>query len=148
MPNLDLKARIKQDTEAAMRARKADELGVLRMLNAAVKQREVDERIILDDTMLLAIIEKMLKQRRESSEQFKAAGRDDLYSKEQFEIGVLQQYLPPQLSEDEVNNIINAAIAEADGNMGKVMGIIKPKLQGRADLGKVSSKVKELLSSK
>jgi uncharacterized protein len=148
MAELDLKTRIKHDTEAAMRAKKTAELGVLRMLNAAIKQREVDERIVLDNTMVLATIDKMLKQRRESAEQFRAAGRDDLYHKEQFEISLLQQYLPPQLSENELNNIIKEAITTADGNMGKVMGIIKPKVQGRADLGKISAKVKELLSSK
>lgn len=147
MDELSLKARIKQDTENAMRSKNTAELGTLRMLNAAIKQREVDEKISASDEVILAIIDKMCKQRRESSEQFSSAGREDLVKQEQFEISVLQRYLPPQLDEKELTAIIQEAIKTANGDMGKIMKIVKPQVQGRADLSQVSAKVKVLLSS-
>jgi uncharacterized protein YqeY len=145
-----LKDRLQADMKAAMKAGEKDRLGVIRLIMAAIKQREVDERIQLDDAQVLAVLDKMVKQRRESIAQFQAAGRDDLVAAEQAELGVIQDYLPQALSETEVESLINEALAESGasgiGDMGKVMAILKPKMQGRADMAAVSARVKSLLS--
>ena len=126
-------------------------LGVIRLLRAAIKQREVDERIELDDEQILAVLDKMVKQRRDSISQYEAAGRDDLAKQEAFEVTVLQDYLPAALSQEEIIAMIKEAIeasgAESIRDMGKVMGPLKPKMQGRADMGAVSALVKQQLSS-
>ena len=141
--------RIKDDMKQAMRDRAKDRLNTIRLILAAVKQREVDERITLEDTDVLAIIDKMVKQRRDSIEQFDKAGRDDLSNKEKFEIEVIQEYLPQQLTEPEISEMITEAIsstgAESMRDMGKVMGMLKPKMQGRADMGMVSGLIKKQL---
>ena len=145
-----LKQRINDDVKTAMRSKDKERLGVLRLITAAFKQKEVDERIELDDTMVLAIMDKMSKQIRDSIQQFEQAGRDDLAQKEAFELGIIQEYLPAQLTEDEIKQIITESIeatgAESAKDMGKVMGVLKPRLQGRADMGKVSGLVKQQLS--
>ena len=145
-----LKQRINDDVKTAMRSRDKERLGVLRLITAAFKQKEVDERIELDDTMVLAIMDKMSKQIRDSIQQFEQAGRDDLAQKEAFELGIIQEYLPAQLTEYEIKQIITESIeatgAESAKDMGKVMGILKPRLQGRADMGMVSGLVKQQLS--
>ncbi len=145
-----LKDRLQADMKAAMKAGEKDRLGVIRLIMAAIKQREVDERIQLDDAQVLAVLDKMVKQRRESIAQFQSAGRDDLVAAEQAELGVIQDYLPQALSETEVESLINEALAESGasgmGDMGKVMAILKPKMQGRADMAAVSARVKGLLS--
>ncbi len=145
-----LKQRINDDVKTAMRSKDKERLGVLRLITAAFKQKEVDERIELDDTMVLAIMDKMTKQIRDSIQQFEQAGRDDLAQKEAFELGIIQEYLPAQLTEDEIKQIITESIeatgAESAKDMGKVMGVLKPRLQGRADMGKVSGLVKHQLS--
>lgn len=147
----DLKSRITDDMKSTMRAKDTKKLGVIRMLMAAIKQREVDERITLDDSQVLEVLNTMMKQRRGSIEEFEKAGRQDLADNEKYEIEILQAYLPPQLSEDEVNAMIKQAIdetgAESMKDMGKVMAILKPKMQGRTDLGKVSGQVKSLLNA-
>ena len=124
-------------------------LAVVRLMLAAVKQREVDERIELDDSQVLAVLDKMVKQRRDSIQQYGDAGRDDLVAQEAAEIEVIQEFLPKALSDDEINAIIEAAIAETGAesmrDMGKVMGIVKPQVQGRADVGQVSGRVKQRL---
>ena len=146
----ELQQRINDDVKTAMRNKDKDRLGVLRLITAAFKQKEVDERIELDDTMVLAIMNKMTKQIRDSIDQFEKAGRDDLAAKEAFELNIIQEYLPAQLSEDEISQIIaecvEASGAESAKDMGKVMGLLKPRLQGRADMGKVSGLVKQQLS--
>ena len=144
-----LKNRVSQDTKDAMRAKDKARLGVLRLISAAIKQKEVDERIELDDTAVLAILEKMIKQRRDSIAQYEKAGRDDLLQQEQFEVGIIQEYMPAQLSDDEINALVDDAV-QASGaasmkDMGKVMGMLKPKLAGRADMGQVSAKIKARL---
>lgn len=148
---MTLKARLYEDMKAAMRAGEKDRLGVIRLVNAAIKQREVDERIEVDDTQVLSILEKMLKQRRDSVSQFDAAGRGDLSAVENYEIGVIQTYLPAQLSAAEVDEIIAAAIVESGAtsakDMGKVMGLVKPKVAGRADMGKLSEIIKTKLAA-
>lgn len=145
-----LKQRINDDVKTAMRNKDKERLGVLRLITAALKQKEVDERIELDDTMVLAIMDKMSKQIRDSIKQFEQAGRDDLAQKENFELGIIQEYLPAQLAEEEIKQIINESIettgAESAKDMGKVMADLKPRLQGRADMGKVSGLVKQQLS--
>jgi uncharacterized protein YqeY len=145
-----LKQRINDDVKTAMRSKDKERLGVLRLITAAFKQKEVDERIELDDTMVLAIMDKMTKQIRDSIQQFEQAGRDDLAQKEAFELGIIQEYLPAQLTEGEIKQIITESIeatgAESAKDMGKVMGVLKPRLQGRADMGKVSGLVKHQLS--
>ncbi len=145
-----LQQRINEDVKAAMRSKDKERLGVLRLITAAFKQKEVDERIELDDTMVLAIMDKMTKQIRDSIQQFEQAGRDDLVAKETFELEIIQEYLPAQLSKDEISQIIaeciEASDAESTKDMGKVMGLLKPRLQGRADMGKVSGLVKQQLS--
>ncbi len=146
---MSLKARITEDMKAAMRSGEKDRLGLIRMLQAGIKQREVDERITLDDTQVLAVIDKMIKQRRESVAQFGAGGRADLVAKETAEIGWLTGYLPPQLSGAELDALVREAIAATGAasvkDMGKVMGWVKPKAQGKADMGQVSARIKAAL---
>jgi uncharacterized protein YqeY len=143
---MSLKAQIQDDMKTAMKAGEKDRLATIRLILAALKQREVDERIELDDTMILQILDKMVKQRRDSIQQYQDAGRAELADKEQAEIDIIQTYLPEQLSEDEITAMIDAAIAETGASsmkdMGKLMGILKPKLQGRADMGAVSGLIK------
>ena len=146
---MTLKARITEDMKTAMRAKDAARLSTIRMLLAAIKQREVDERIELGDPDVLSVIEKMLKQRRDSIAQFEAGRREDLAAIERAEVGVLTAYMPAQLGDGEIDAEIAAAIAETGAagmaGMGKVMAILKPKLAGRADLAAVSAKVKARL---
>ena len=148
---MSMKNKLTDDMKAAMKGSDKDRLGVIRLINAAIKQREVDERITLDDAQVLGVLEKMLKQRRDSVAQFQAAGRTDLVDKEKFEIGVIQGYLPAQLSAAEVDAAIAAAIAEAGASgpkdMGKVMGLVKPQVAGRTDMGKLSQLVKDKLAA-
>ena len=148
---MSLKAQITEDMKAAMRAKDAARLSAIRLLLAAMKQREVDERIELTDADILAIIEKMLKQRRDSVTQYEAGGRQDLADVEKFEIGVLSGYMPQQLTEAEITAEVAAAVAasgaKAMQDMGKVMALLKPKLAGRADMAKVSAAVKARLSA-
>ncbi|HHC73184.1 MAG TPA: GatB/YqeY domain-containing protein [Thiotrichales bacterium] len=148
---MSLRDRINQEMKEAMRAGDKRRLGAVRLLLAAIKQVEVDERISpLPDDRVLAVIQKMVKQRRESLEQYRSAGRDDLAEQEAFEIGVLEAYLPKALDDAEVDALIDEAIAASGATsmkeMGKVMGVLKPKLQGRADMGKVSARVKAKLA--
>ena len=147
---MTLKARITEDMKAAMRAKDAPRLGAIRLLLAAMKQREVDERIELTDADIVAIIDKMLKQRRDSISQFEKGGRTDLADAEKFEITVLTAYMPQALTESEVAAALDAAIAEsgakAPADMGKVMALLKPRLAGRADMSKVSGLVKARLA--
>ena len=148
---MSLKNQLTEDMKAAMKGGDKERLGVIRLINSAIKQREVDERIVLDDSQVLSVLEKMLKQRRDSFSQFQAANRMDLADKEHFEIGVIQAYLPAQLTAAEVDAIIVAAIAESGAagpkDMGKVMGLVKPKVAGRTDMGKLSELVKARLNS-
>jgi uncharacterized protein YqeY len=147
---MSLKLRITDDMKAAMRAKETARLGTIRLLLAAIKQREVDERIELDDAAVSSIVEKLIKQRKDSISQFQAAGRDDLVAAEQAELAVLQAYLPEQLSAAEVEAAVVAAIAESGASsakdMGKVMGLLKPRLAGRADMGQVSALIKARLA--
>ncbi len=146
---MQLKNKITEDMKTAMRAKETARLGTVRLLLAAIKQKEVDERVVLTDADILAIIDKMMKQRRESIAQFEKAGRNDLADLEKAEIVVLSAYLPQQLSEVEVAQAISAAIAETGASgakdMGKVMALLKPRLAGRTDIGKVSGLVKSKL---
>jgi len=146
---MSLKDRITDDMKSAMRARDAQRLSAIRMLLAAVKQREVDSRVQADDAAVLSIVEKLIKQRKDSIAQFDAGGRADLVAKESAELAVLAQYLPQQMSEAEVSAAIDAAIAQIGATgpaaMGKVMGLLKPRLSGRADIGQVSALVKARL---
>jgi uncharacterized protein YqeY len=146
-----LKERITEDMKAAMRASDKERLSTIRMLQAAIKQREVDERIALDDAQVVAVLEKMVKQRKESVVQFEQGGRADLADKEKAEIALLTAYLPAQLSEAEVDALIREAIAATGASsvkdMGKVMGIVKAKAAGRADMGAVSARIKAALSA-
>ena len=145
-----LREQLTEDMKTAMKARETEKLGAIRLLLSAVKQREVDERITLDDTGVIAVIEKMIKQRNDSIAQFEKAARQDLADKEKFELGVLEAYMPKQLSAAEVDAIVAEAVAasgaKTPADMGKVMAIVKPKLAGRADMGKVSGLVKAKLS--
>jgi len=145
-----LKERITEDMKAAMRASDKERLSTIRMAQAAIKQREVDERIVLDDAQVIAVLEKMVKQRRESIVQFEQGGRTDLADKERTEIALLQSYLPAQLSEAEVDALIKEAIASTGAasvkDMGKVMGVVKAKAAGRADMGAVSARIKAALT--
>jgi uncharacterized protein YqeY len=147
---MSLKARINEDMKAAMKARESARLGAIRLLMAAMKQKEVDERIELDDAGIVAVIEKMLKQRKDSIAQYEAAKRQDLADAEKFEVAVLSAYMPAALSAEEVAAIIAAAVTESGAkgpvDMGKVMAIVKPKIAGRADMGEVSKLVKAKLS--
>ena len=148
---MTLKTQLTDDMKTAMKSGDKERLGVIRLINAGIKQREVDERILLDDAQVLSVLEKALKQRRDSVSQFQAAGRTDLADKETFEIGVIQGYLPAQLSAAEVDAAIAAATAEAGAtgpkDMGKVMGLVKPKVAGRTDMGKLSELVKAKLAA-
>lgn len=145
----ELKQRINDDVKIAMREKNKDRLTTLRMILAAIKQKEVDERIELDDTQILAVLDKMAKQHRDSINQFQQAGRNDLVEKENRELAVVESYLPTQLSDAEIQGLLEAAIQESGAasmqDMGKVMAVLKPKLQGRADMGKVSGLVKAKL---
>ena len=147
---MSLKDQINDDMKAAMRAREAERLGTIRLLLAAIKQREVDERVTLDDTAITAVIDKRIKQRKDSISQFEAAGRTDLVDKEAAELTVLTAYMPQQLSDAEVAAEVQAAIAQTGAagpqDMGKVMGVLKPKLAGRADMTAVSGLVKAALA--
>jgi uncharacterized protein YqeY len=144
-----LKERITEDMKTAMRSGEKERLGVIRMLQAAIKQREVDERITLDDAQVLAVLEKMLKQRRESIAQYESGGRADLAAKEAAEIAMLQVYMPAQLSEAELDALIAAAIAQTGAasikDMGKVMALVKSQAAGRADMGAVGARIKARL---
>jgi uncharacterized protein YqeY len=147
---MTLKDRITEDMKQAMRGRESARLSAIRLLLAAIKQREVDERTTLDDAQIVAVVDKMIKQRRESIAQYEKAGRQDLVDAESFELQVLQAYLPQQLSESEIAAVVAQGIAEAGAkavaDMGKVMNLIRPKLAGRADMGKVSALVKSRLA--
>jgi hypothetical protein len=144
-----LKARIKEEMKAAMRAKEKQRLGTIRLIQAEIKRIEVDERIEIDDVRLLAVLDKMCKQRRDSITQYTDAGRTELADIESAEIVVLQEFLPSQLSTEELNGMIAAAInssgAQSMKDMGKVMGILKPQLQGRADMGEVGKQIKASL---
>jgi hypothetical protein len=146
---MSLKERITDDMKAAMRSGEKERLGVIRMITSAIKQREVDERISLDDGQVLSVLEKMIKQRKESLVQFQAGNRQDLVDKESAEITLLQGYLPSQLSDADIDGLINDAIAASGAgsikDMGKVMVIIKGKAQGRADMAAVGAKIKAKL---
>lgn len=147
---MSLKAQISEDMKNAMRAKDAARLGAIRLLQAAIKQREVDERIELDDAAVVTVIEKMLKQRRDSIAAFESANRTDLADVEKFEVTVLQTYMPKQLTDDEVNQIITQVIADTGASgakdMGKVVSLVKPLVAGVADMGKVSGLIKARLS--
>jgi uncharacterized protein YqeY len=147
---MPLKDRITEDMKGAMRAGEKERLGTIRLVLAAIKQREVDERITLDDGQVLAVLEKMIKQRKESIAQFESGGRADLVAKEQAELVVLQVYLPAQMSDAEIDALIAEAVATTGAtsvkDMGKVMGIVKAKAQGKADMGAVSARIKQKLS--
>jgi len=147
---MSLKARITDDMKSAMRAKETARLGTIRLLLAAIKQKEVDERAELDDAAVGSIVEKLIKQRKDSISQFQAAGRNDLVAAEQAELAVLQAYLPEQLSAAEVDAAVAAAIAESGASsakdMGKVMGLLKSRLAGRADMGQVSALIKARLA--
>jgi uncharacterized protein YqeY len=146
---MTLKERINEDMKTAMRSGEKDRLAVIRLLQAAIKQREVDERIVLDDAQVMAVLEKMIKQRRESIVAFEKGGRTDLVAKESGEIAVLQPYLPAQLSEAELDALIAEAIAATGAasikDMGKVMGVVKAKAAGKADMGAVGARIKARL---
>ena len=148
---MTLREKIFDDMKTAMKARASEKLAAIRLLQAAVKQKEVDERVELTDELVLAIIEKMLKQRRDSIEQFTAGNRLDLVAKEEFEVGVLSAYMPQQLSDAEITIILDQVIADTGANsardMGKVMNELRPKVAGRADMGKISAVVKARLSA-
>ncbi|MCU7853910.1 MAG: GatB/YqeY domain-containing protein [Candidatus Thiodiazotropha sp. (ex Monitilora ramsayi)] len=145
-----LKTRIQDDVKAAMKAKEKDRLTTLRLITAAIKQREVDERIEMEDDQVLAVLEKMIKQRRDSITQYENAGRQELADQEKREIAIIQVYMPEGLSDEEITSMVDAAVNETGASsvrdMGKVMGILKPKMQGRADMGKVSGLVKQKLS--
>ncbi|MFM7708723.1 MAG: GatB/YqeY domain-containing protein [Gammaproteobacteria bacterium] len=148
---MTLKERITEDMKTAMRSGDKERLGQIRMLQAAIKQREVDERIMLDDTQVMAVLEKMIKQRREAIAQFEAGGRADLAAKEATEIALLQTYLPEPLSAAELEALVAAAIAETGAatikDMGKVMGLVKGRAAGRADMGAVGALIKSKLAT-
>ncbi|HDN26930.1 MAG TPA: GatB/YqeY domain-containing protein [Thioploca sp.] len=145
-----LKQRIQNDMKSAMRAKEKQRLGAIRLITAAIKQREVDERISLDDAQVIAVLDKMLKQRRDSLAQYEKADRQDLAEQEAFEIKLIQEYLPQPLSEAELADLIEAAIKETGASsvkqLGKVMGHLKPKVQGRADMRALSASIKQRLS--
>lgn len=148
---MSLKQKITEDMKAAMRSGDIKRRDTIRLLQAAIKQREVDERIVLDDDAIVAVIEKMLKQRKDSIAQYEAAQRIDLADKEKEEVSILTDYMPQALSDAEIAVFLNEAIAASNAqgmqDMGKVMSLLKPQLAGRADMGKVSSLIKEKLSS-
>jgi len=147
----DLKKQIQDAVITAMKSGDKARLAVVRLITSSIKQVEVDERIVLDDTRVIAILDKMVKQRRESIAQFKLAERDDLVKQESFEIDIIQEFLPQALSEEELDEIVNQAIAQTGASsikdMGKVMGLVRPQIIGRADMGEVSGRIKAMLSS-
>jgi uncharacterized protein YqeY len=147
----ETRQRVLDDIKTAMKAGDKTRLATLRLMSAAIKQKEVDERTELDEPVVIALFDKLLKQRRESIAQFKKAGRDDLVAQEQSEADLIQTYLPEALDEDEIDKIISDAISEIGASsvkdMGKVMGKIKPKLQGRADMSQVSQRIRERLNA-
>ena len=147
---MTLKQTLTEDMKAAMKAGEKERLGVIRLINAAIKQKEVDERIELDDAAVIAVLGRMLKQRRDSVSQYEAAGREDLAAVERAEIAVIEGYLPAQMDEAEINAEIDAAIASTGASgpadMGKLMGVLKPKLAGQADMGQVSALLKKKLA--
>jgi len=148
---MTLKNRLQDDMKTALKSKDKDRLGTIRLILAAVKQREVDERINLDDAAIITVLDRMAKQRRESISQFQNAGRTDLADKEEFELAVIQSYLPAALSDAELDQLIEAAMTESGASsirdMGKVMALIKPKAQGRADMTALSARVKARLSA-
>ena len=145
-----MKEKIQQDMKDAMRAQEAKRLGVIRLILAEIKQKEIDERIVLDDAQICSVMDKMLKQRRDSITQYEAAGRTDLAAQEHYEVEVIQTYLPTPLSDAEIKQLIEQAISETQAatmqDMGKVMAILKPKILGRADAALVSNQVKSFLT--
>jgi uncharacterized protein YqeY len=147
---MSLKDQITEDMKTAMRAKDSERLGTIRLLQAAMKQKEVDERVTLDDVAIVAIVDKLIKQRKDSIAAFEGAGRQDLADKEKAEMAVLQAYLPARMSEAEVTAAVQAIVAEVGakgpGDMGKVMGVVKTRLAGKADMGQVSSAVKAALA--
>ena len=149
MPDSPLKAQINEAMKAAMRAKEKERLGTIRLVLAEIKKVEVDERIDPDDVRVTSILDKMVKQRRDSMKQFADAGRDELAAKEQTEIEVIQEFLPQPLSEEEIASLIEEAIASTGAasmqDMGKIMGLLKPQMAGRADMGKVSGLIKQRL---
>ncbi|MBK8163637.1 MAG: GatB/YqeY domain-containing protein [Gammaproteobacteria bacterium] len=144
-----IKRRLQEDMKTAMRARDSQRLGIIRLINAAIKQREVDERIALDDEQVIVVLSKMIKQRNDSIDQYGKAGRQDLVDKEAYEIKVIEEYLPPALSEEELTGLIDRAVAQTGAqsvkDMGKVMSVLKPLVQGRADMGVVGARIKARL---
>jgi uncharacterized protein YqeY len=150
MADPTLKIRIQDDVKDAMRSKDKDRLGTLRLITAAIKQKEVDERIEMDDAAVIAVLEKMVKQRKDSISQYGQAGRDDLVAKEQTELDLIQTYLPEQLSDAEIETVVNKAIADTGASdmkdMGKVMAAVKPQVQGKADMGLVSKIIKTKLA--
>jgi len=149
MAESTLKIRIQDDVKAAMRSKDKDRLGTLRLITAAIKQKEVDERIDMDDAAVITVLEKMVKQRKDSIAQYSQAGRDDLAAKEQTELDLIQTYLPEQMSESELEAVIDKALAETGASsmkdMGKLMAVVKPLVAGKADMGLVSKIVKSKL---
>lgn len=147
---MSLKQQLTDDMKAAMKGGDKHRLGVIRLINAAIKQKEVDERIVLDDAAVIAVLDKMVKQRRDSVAQYAAAGREDLAEAERGEIAVIEHYLPAKLGEAEIDAAIQAAIAATGAkgptDMGKLMGVLKPQLAGKADMGLVSKRVKQALA--
>lgn len=147
---MSLKQRLTDDMKAAMKAGEKERLGTIRLVNAAIKQKEVDERIEVDDSLVLAILEKMMKQRKDSVSQFEAANREDLAAIERAEMAIIEHYLPAKLGEAEILAVIDAVIADTGASgpadMGKVMGAIKPRLAGQADMGEVSKLIKQRLA--
>jgi uncharacterized protein YqeY len=147
---MSLKQQLTDDMTAAMKAGEKDRLGVIRLINAAIKQREVDERIEITDAVVTAVLEKMVKQRKDSISQYEAAAREDLASVERYELGVIQAYLPAQMGADELAAEVAKAIADSGASgaadMGKVMGVLKPRIAGRADMGQASALVKQKLA--
>jgi uncharacterized protein YqeY len=148
---MSLKARIQEDVKTAMRAHEREQLAALRLISAAIKQKEVDERVELDDSQVLAVLDKMVKQRRESIEQYEQAGREDLAARERFELELIQGYLPRQLGQDELSELIQRTISELGASslrdMGPVMNALRGEVQGRADMKAVSEAVKAQLAS-
>jgi len=150
MNDMSLKDQITEDMKTAMRAKDSERLGTIRLLQAAMKQKEVDERITLDDAAIVAIVDKLIKQRKDSIAAFEGAGRQDLADKEKAELAVLSGYLPERMSEAEIQQAVQAIVAElgakGPGDMGKVMGAVKTRLAGKADMGQVSAAVKAALA--
>lgn len=149
MTELSLKQRIQDDMKTALKSQDKRRLGTIRLIHSSIKQKEIDERIQLDDAQVLVVLDKMLKQRRDSKSQYEQANRHDLAEQEEFEIGVIQSYLPQPLTEAEINGLIEAAITETGASsakeMGKVMNLLRPKVQGRVDMKEISERIKQRL---